>query len=110
MLSRGGDGAALTITLDAPKALPDLPAAVELAVYRIATEALTNVVRHSSATAAEVHLGIDGDTLRLAVHDNGTNNLDGVDGWPSPNSRSLAAPKPSSRPAPPASAASRTPL
>ncbi|MFU8874314.1 sensor histidine kinase [Micromonospora sp. SL4-19] len=81
MLTRHDDGAALTVTLDAPQALPDLPAAVEMAVYRIATEALTNVVRHSSATAAEVQLGLSGATLRLSVHDNGTNDVDGVDRW-----------------------------
>jgi signal transduction histidine kinase len=81
MLSRRGDGAALTVTLDAPRALPELPAAVEVAVYRIATEALTNVVRHSGATTAEVLLAIDGDALRLSVRDNGGNGADGADGW-----------------------------
>jgi signal transduction histidine kinase len=79
-LSRRSDGAALTVTLDAPQALPELPAAVEVAAYRIATEALTNVVRHSSATAAELRLGIDSHRLWLSVRDNGGNGADS-DGW-----------------------------
>ena len=36
--------------------LGGLPAAVEVAIYRIVTEALTNVVRHSTASAAAVSL------------------------------------------------------
>ena len=77
LLSRRGDGAALTVTLDAPSAVPELPAAVEVAAYRIATEALTNVVRHSSATEAGVRLGLSGATLTLSVRDNGANEGNG---------------------------------
>jgi len=73
VLSRHGGDGALMVTLQAPSALAELPAAVEVAVYRIATEALTNVVRHSSATAAELRLSIDGTTLRLEICDNDLN-------------------------------------
>ena len=41
--------AGLQITIDAPDQLPPLPAAVEVATYRIVQEALTNVVRHARA-------------------------------------------------------------
>ena len=41
--------APLEVELVLPPALPPLPAAVELALYRIATEALTNAVRHAHA-------------------------------------------------------------
>lgn len=51
--------------------LPDLPAAVEVAAYRIATEALTNVIRHSGATHATVHVAVNGETVRVQVEDNG---------------------------------------
>ena len=40
-----------------PVTIPELPAAVEVAAYRIVTEALTNVTRHSNATSATVDRG-----------------------------------------------------
>ena len=40
--------------IDAPESLPALPSSVEVAAYRIAAEALTNVVRHSDAKLASV--------------------------------------------------------
>jgi len=48
-----------------------LPIHTELALYRIAQEALTNIARHAHATHALIRLEkIDGD-LRLVVQDNG---------------------------------------
>ncbi len=47
-----------------------LPADVQVALYRIAQEALNNVVKHSKATQAMVTLRL-GDTVRLTVADNG---------------------------------------
>ena len=73
MVSRRSDGAALTVTVEAPPVLAELSAAVEVATYRIATEAITNVVRHSTATAAAVYLAVDTATLRLEIRDNGVN-------------------------------------
>jgi two-component system NarL family sensor kinase len=51
--------------------LPALPAATEVAAYRIVVEALTNVSRHSDATSASVSLAVLGDALELSVHDDG---------------------------------------
>jgi signal transduction histidine kinase len=51
--------------------LPPLSAAVEVAAYRIATEALSNVVRHSGATRSSVALAATGGCLRLTVTDDG---------------------------------------
>jgi signal transduction histidine kinase len=51
----------LRISVDAPKSLPSLPAAVEVAAYRIAQEALTNVVRHAHARECAVRLRLDGE-------------------------------------------------
>jgi signal transduction histidine kinase len=48
-----------------------LPAAVEVAAYRIATEALTNVVRHAQARRATVWLCLDDEALYIAVDDDG---------------------------------------
>ncbi|HET8640197.1 MAG TPA: sensor histidine kinase [Solirubrobacterales bacterium] len=51
--------------------LPRLPEDVELVVYRVAQEALTNVLRHSRAEHCLLRLGRDGDNLRLEVADDG---------------------------------------
>jgi signal transduction histidine kinase len=48
-----------------------LPPEVELALYRIAQEALNNVVRHSQARRAEVRLTFDAGHITLEVSDNG---------------------------------------
>ncbi|HTL26451.1 MAG TPA: PAS domain S-box protein [Burkholderiales bacterium] len=45
---------------------------VELALFRIAQEALANAVKHASATSARVALTAKGGFLRLAVEDNGS--------------------------------------
>jgi signal transduction histidine kinase len=48
-----------------------LPLETEQALYRIAQGALSNVVRHSQATLAEVKLIYDEQTVTLSVADNG---------------------------------------
>jgi two-component system, NarL family, sensor kinase len=47
-----------------------LPAAVEVAAFRIASEAMTNVVRHSGATRCLVSVELNG-SFQLTVSDNG---------------------------------------
>jgi two-component system NarL family sensor kinase len=69
-LSWRADGAAVRVVLDAPAHVPALPAAVEVAAYRIATEALTNVARHSGAEQAVLRLRCD-DVLEVCVVDDG---------------------------------------
>jgi signal transduction histidine kinase len=51
--------------------LPPLPAAVEVAAFRIVMEALTNVARHSGATRAQVSLRLSDDCLAIGIADNG---------------------------------------
>jgi signal transduction histidine kinase len=48
-----------------------LPDPVELAAYFVVSEALTNVVKHASASEATVRLGRKADTLRVVVEDDG---------------------------------------
>lgn len=60
----------LQITIDAPEPLPALPAAVEVATYRIVQEALTNVVRHAQAHSCIVRFTL-GHSLKVEVRDDG---------------------------------------
>ncbi|NCC36372.1 MAG: sensor histidine kinase, partial [Chloroflexia bacterium] len=61
----------LTRTLDVPETLPTLPAALEVAIYRIAAEALHNIVQHAHATHCTVKLAINEMSVTLTVIDNG---------------------------------------
>lgn len=51
--------------------LPTLPAAVEVATFRIVTEAVTNVVKHAHASRCDVELSVHHGRLRIQVIDNG---------------------------------------
>jgi signal transduction histidine kinase len=59
------------ITVDGPTPPPALPAAVEVAAYRIALEAMTNVSRHANAHEANVRVSIDG-ALHIEITDDGS--------------------------------------
>jgi signal transduction histidine kinase len=48
-----------------------LPAAVEVAAFRIASEAMTNVARHAAATTCTVRLAVDDEALVVEVADDG---------------------------------------
>jgi len=73
----------LEFHLTMPSAPIELPAAVEVAAYRIVTEAVTNIVRH--AKAAQCWLSITtGPTVDIDVVDDGIGVTDGVSngvGW-----------------------------
>ncbi|MCG3141689.1 MAG: hypothetical protein HDKAJFGB_03005 [Anaerolineae bacterium] len=58
---------------------------VELSLYRIAQEALTNVAKHSKATHADLTIGFDNSEISLVVTDNGN-------GFIAPNSPTEFAP------------------
>jgi signal transduction histidine kinase len=68
-----GDHNGLSVTIEAPGELPPLPAAVEVAAYRICQEALTNVARHAGASNCLVRLAPDeeANVLRVEVADDG---------------------------------------
>lgn len=61
----------LAIELEAPEDLPRLGAEVETACFRIAQEALTNVLRHAGATRVRIALEADNDLFSLVVDDDG---------------------------------------
>src|SRR6185437_7707334 len=56
-----------TFTIEAPEHLPALPAAVEVAAYRIAQEAIANVVRHANARHCIVRLTVNTSNTILLV-------------------------------------------
>ncbi|HEY0127496.1 MAG TPA: sensor histidine kinase [Blastococcus sp.] len=83
------DDARVTVTASA---LPTLRAAVEVAAYRIATEAVTNAVRHAEASACTVSLGLSGDDLLVEIVDDGRGVApDAVPGVGSTSMRERAA-------------------
>ncbi|UDY22892.1 GAF domain-containing sensor histidine kinase [Nocardioides sp. Kera G14] len=64
-------GDRLRVDVRGPEALPALPAAVEVAAFRIASEAVTNVARHSGASRCVVEIAVNG-AFELSIADNGT--------------------------------------
>jgi signal transduction histidine kinase len=52
--------AGLDVTMDADDVLPSVTADVGVAAYRIVQEAITNVLRHSTAGAARIRLTVSG--------------------------------------------------
>jgi two-component system NarL family sensor kinase len=64
------EGSPVAVRIDSAE-LPDLPAAVEVAAFRTAIEAVTNVIRHSAATQCVIRLDVDVDAMVVDVSDNG---------------------------------------
>jgi signal transduction histidine kinase len=76
----GSPADALPVSVDAAGYRPQ-PAACEEALYRIAREALHNVVKHARATRVGVHLTVDDGPVavaRLVVRDDGVGLLPAV--------------------------------
>ena len=66
---RTAHGGPLTVAVSARDDLSSLPAAVEVAAYRIVVEALTNIGRHTTSPTASVSLRLDGSALLVSVRD-----------------------------------------
>lgn len=60
----------LSVSVEAPDDLFGLPAAVEVAAFRIVTEALNNVARHARSSSARVELTLR-ENLRIEISDSG---------------------------------------
>lgn len=64
------------VTIEPPDAMPSLPAAVEVAAYRIALEALANVVKHAHATICVIRIALAPEALTVEVCDDGVGTGD----------------------------------
>ncbi|MFA1539614.1 sensor histidine kinase [Actinomadura monticuli] len=71
-LTHGIAAAGLEIRTEVVGEPRTLPAEADLAAYRIVQEALTNVARHSTASAAAVRIGYTDDGVTVSVEDDGT--------------------------------------
>jgi two-component system sensor histidine kinase UhpB len=71
LCARVGEQSGIRVNRQLEASVPKLSAERELAVYRIAQEALTNVMRHSHATEVTVTLRVSNGELVLNVADNG---------------------------------------
>ncbi|WP_231930870.1 sensor histidine kinase [Micromonospora coriariae] len=73
-------GTGLAVRLRVVGAPRELPAAVDLAAYRVVQEALTNVLRHAGVASAEVTVDYRADELTVEVTDRGAGaRRDGLD-------------------------------
>jgi PAS domain S-box-containing protein len=61
----------ISVHLEIPEDLPRLSEAVEIALFRVLQEALTNVHRHSRAGSAEIKLELDAEQVTLEITDHG---------------------------------------
>ncbi len=64
--------AGLPVNLVIEDDLAPLPAGVDVSVYRIVQEALTNVLKHAGPARADVTIGCAAHTVKIEVIDNGT--------------------------------------
>jgi signal transduction histidine kinase len=61
----------MKVQSDIPDSQERLPAELELTLFRVLQEALTNIQRHSKSTSAEVQFRVNGKMATLKVRDNG---------------------------------------
>lgn len=65
----GDAGVAVEIEVD--QAPPRLPAHIEVALFRIVQEAITNIAKHAEARHVTIRLSFDGDGVTVGVADDG---------------------------------------
>lgn len=80
LASESSDRAGLTVRHRIDPDIPPLDPQVELVIYRVAQEALTNTTRHARATRAELHLHVENSAVVLRVRDNGRGIGDSAEG------------------------------
>ena len=61
----------IPVSLDLPQDLQRLPDVVEIALFRVLQESLTNVHRHSRAKSAEISVDADAEQVTIEIRDHG---------------------------------------
>jgi PAS domain S-box-containing protein len=61
----------IKVDLEIPQALGRLPAEMEIAIFRIVQECLTNIHRHSGSSTANIRVSQEDDRLTVQVRDKG---------------------------------------
>jgi signal transduction histidine kinase len=61
----------VNVTFEGPEEIPKLLHGLELALFRVMQEALTNIHKHSRVTSANVKVALSDDSIALRVKDNG---------------------------------------
>ncbi|MER7276696.1 sensor histidine kinase [Dactylosporangium sp. NPDC000244] len=71
LASVGGVQVRLDVERPEGPAVGEMPEAVELAVYRIVQEAITNVVKHAAPAQCHVSVVVNAEEVRIEVNDDG---------------------------------------
>jgi PAS domain S-box-containing protein len=66
------DRSHIAITLDVAPDVGRLPSDMELAIFRLVQECLTNIHRHSGSKTARIRIAREGQSIRTEVQDNGS--------------------------------------
>ena len=65
------DRSGIQIATDIPESLFQMPAEVEIALFRVVQESLTNIHRHAHAKSCSIRITQSGDCVTLKIHDDG---------------------------------------
>jgi two-component system NarL family sensor kinase len=61
----------IKVSLQLPPRFPRLSSELEISIFRIVQESLTNIYRHSGSATATVSVRSEGDVFRLCIEDSG---------------------------------------
>jgi len=61
----------IPVSLDLPPDLQRLPDVIEIALFRVLQESLTNVHRHSRAKSAQISVDLDAEQVTIEIRDHG---------------------------------------
>jgi signal transduction histidine kinase len=73
-------GAGLSVTLRMEGATETLPSALQLGIYRIVQESLTNAIRHAHGSRVAIRISVGGQDLSVEVTDDGSGRTIGLGG------------------------------